>query len=145
LHNDDDAVGVIEKLGANVTGYDLGQRVITGAICPNGFSNTCFEGVHSQGGQSETHGLKPLGGWRFGNTIDDTQAEYVPVPDAIGADVVIEALGIQQRFESCPMPRGPKVPMDVVTERLEAGAGRGDGWAVPGTRELIGGGPGRRR
>ena len=76
-------VGVIEKLGANVTGYDEGQRVIAGAICPSGYSNACFEGLHSQDGQSGAHGLKPLGGWRFGNTIDGTQAEYVLVPDAM--------------------------------------------------------------
>lgn len=76
-------VGVIEKLGANVTGYDEGQRVIAGAICPSGYSNACFEGLHSQDGQSGAHGLKPLGGWRFGNTIDGTQAEYALVPDAM--------------------------------------------------------------
>ncbi|MCB1990216.1 MAG: zinc-binding dehydrogenase, partial [Geminicoccaceae bacterium] len=29
------------------------------------------------------HGLKPMGGWRFGNTIDGAQAEYLLVPDAM--------------------------------------------------------------
>ncbi len=76
-------VGVIEKLGANVHGYTEGQRVIAGAICPSGHSNACLDGLHSQDGQSGKHGLKPLGGWRFGNTIDGTQAEYVRVPDAM--------------------------------------------------------------
>ena len=76
-------VGVIEKLGANVHGYAEGQRVIAGAICPSGYSNACLDGLHSQDGQSGCHGLKPLGGWRFGNTIDGAQAEYVRVPDAM--------------------------------------------------------------
>ena len=76
-------VGVIEKLGANVQGYVEGQRVIAGAICPSGYSNACLDGLHSQDGQSGAHGLKPLGGWRFGNTIDGAQAEYLLVPDAM--------------------------------------------------------------
>ena len=29
------------------------------------------------------YGFKPLGGWRFGNTIDGAQAEYLLVPDAM--------------------------------------------------------------
>jgi hypothetical protein len=28
------------------------------------------------------HGFQPAGGWRFGNTIDGAQAEYLLVPDA---------------------------------------------------------------
>jgi threonine dehydrogenase-like Zn-dependent dehydrogenase len=76
-------VGVIEKLGRNVSGYEEGQRVIAGAICPSGYSNACLDGLHSQDGQSTAHGLKPMGGWRFGNTIDGTQADFVLVPDAM--------------------------------------------------------------
>ncbi len=76
-------VGVIEKLGSNVQGYEEGQRVIAGAICPSGTSYGCLDGLHSQDGQARAHGLKPLGGWRFGNTIDGCQAEYVLVPDAM--------------------------------------------------------------
>ncbi len=76
-------VGVIEKLGRNVQGYAEGQRVIAGAICPSGYSNACLDGLHSQDGQSGAHGLKPIGGWRFGNTIDGSQAEFLLVPDAM--------------------------------------------------------------
>ncbi len=76
-------VGVIEKLGRNVEGYSEGERVIAGAICPSGYSYGCLDGLHAQDGQSAAHGLKPMGGWRFGNTIDGTQAEYVLVPDAM--------------------------------------------------------------
>ncbi|MCB9968501.1 MAG: NAD(P)-dependent alcohol dehydrogenase [Geminicoccaceae bacterium] len=76
-------VGVIEKLGRNVVGYTEGQRVIAGAICPSGHSNACLDGLHSQDGPGTAHGLKPMGGWRFGNTIDGAQAEYLLVPDAM--------------------------------------------------------------
>ncbi|WP_301358362.1 NAD(P)-dependent alcohol dehydrogenase [Stutzerimonas nitrititolerans] len=76
-------VGIIEKLGSNVQGYQEGQRVIAGAICPSFTSYACQDGVASQdGGACSCHGYKPMGGWRFGNTIDGTQAEYVLVPDA---------------------------------------------------------------
>jgi threonine dehydrogenase-like Zn-dependent dehydrogenase len=75
-------VGVIEKLGRDVQGYREGQRVIAGAICPSFHSYACQDGLPAQDGQSHGHGYKPAGGWRFGNTIDGTQAEYVLVPDA---------------------------------------------------------------
>ncbi|MBL8838354.1 MAG: NAD(P)-dependent alcohol dehydrogenase [Alphaproteobacteria bacterium] len=76
-------VGVIEKLGSAVVGYREGQRVIAGAITPSGHSYASLDGFHSQCGAGTAHGFKPLGGWRFGNTIDGCQAEYVRVPDAM--------------------------------------------------------------
>jgi threonine dehydrogenase-like Zn-dependent dehydrogenase len=76
-------VGVIEKLGSAVTGYVEGQRVIAGAICTSGHSHAALCGCHAQDGPRTRHGWKPLGGWKFGNTIDGTQAEYVLVPDAM--------------------------------------------------------------
>jgi alcohol dehydrogenase len=75
-------VGVIEKLGSAVTGYQERQRVIVGAITPSGTSNACLCGCLSQDGAGTRHGFKAMGGWRFGNTIDGCQAEYVLVPDA---------------------------------------------------------------
>lgn len=75
-------VGVIEKLGANVQGYQEGQRVIAGAICPSFSSYACQDGCSSQDGGHHGHGYKPMGGWRFGNTINGAQAEYLLVPDA---------------------------------------------------------------
>jgi alcohol dehydrogenase len=76
-------VGIIEKLGSAVTGYQEGQRVIAGAITPSGHSNASLSGAHAQCGAGTAHGWKPLGGWRFGNTIDGSQAEYLLVPDAM--------------------------------------------------------------
>lgn len=76
-------VGVIEKLGSEVKGYREGQRVIAGAITPSGWSNACLCGDCAQDGAGTRHGWKPIGGWKFGNTIDGCQAEFVRVPDAM--------------------------------------------------------------
>src|SRR6186997_348527 len=76
-------VGVIEKLGSAVKGYREGQRVIAGAITPSGHSAACLCGCLSQDGADTKHGFKAIGGWRFGNTIDGCQAEYVLVPDTM--------------------------------------------------------------
>ena len=69
-------VGVIAELGAGVSGYFVGQRVIAGAITPCGQCHPCLDGHQAQCGG------KAAGGWRFGNTIDGSQAEYLLVPDA---------------------------------------------------------------
>jgi threonine dehydrogenase-like Zn-dependent dehydrogenase len=69
-------VGVIDELGDGLQPeYAIGQRVIVGAITPCGQCFYCLNGAHSQ-----CHG--PLGGWRFGNTINGAWAEYLLVPDA---------------------------------------------------------------
>lgn len=95
-------VGVIEKLGSNVNGYSEGQRVIAGAICPSGYSNACLDGLHSQDGQSAAHGLKPMGGWRFGNTIDGAQAEYLRVPDAMANLAPVPEQLTDEQVLMCP-------------------------------------------
>jgi isopropanol dehydrogenase (NADP+) len=83
-------VGVIEKLGSAVQGYTEGQRVVAGAICPNFNSYAAQDGAPSQDGSyliplglCGCHGFKATAGWRFGNLIDGTQAEYVLAPDAL--------------------------------------------------------------
>jgi alcohol dehydrogenase len=76
-------VGVIERLGSAVQGFQEGQRAIAGAITPSGHSAACLCGCLSQDGAGTKHGFKAIGGWKFGNTIDGCQAEYVLVPDAM--------------------------------------------------------------
>jgi alcohol dehydrogenase len=69
-------VGVIDALGEGLEPeYHIGQRVVVGAITPCGQCFYCLNGTHSQCGG-------PLGGWRFGNTIDGAWAEFLLVPDA---------------------------------------------------------------
>lgn len=95
-------VGVIEKLGAQVQGYAEGQRVIAGAITPDGTSYASLDGFHSQCGCGAAHGWKPLGGWRFGNTIDGCQAEYVRVPDAMANLAPIPDTLSDEQVLMCP-------------------------------------------
>ena len=73
-------VGVITELGAGVTGYSVGDRVLVGAITPCGQCLACLSGHLSQCGHGGRY--EALGGWRFGNTIDGAQAEYLRVPNA---------------------------------------------------------------
>lgn len=68
-------VGVIHELGPGVTGYEVGDRVLVGAITPCGQCPFCLSGHWSQCGG-------PIGGWKFGNTINGAQAEFLLVPHA---------------------------------------------------------------
>jgi threonine dehydrogenase-like Zn-dependent dehydrogenase len=68
-------VGVVESLGEGVTGFQLGDRVAVGAITPCGQCFYCQNGVSSQCGGA-------LGGWKFGNTINGAQAEFIKVLNA---------------------------------------------------------------
>jgi alcohol dehydrogenase len=73
-------VGIIHELGPGLTGYAVGERVLVGAITPCGQCLACLSGKHSQCGHGAGH--ESLGGWRFGNTINGAQAEYLLVPYA---------------------------------------------------------------
>ena len=73
-------VGVIEELGQGVTGYKIGERVLVGAITPCGQCRACLSAQWAQCGHGE--GVEAIGGWRFGNTINGAQAEYLLVPNA---------------------------------------------------------------
>jgi threonine dehydrogenase-like Zn-dependent dehydrogenase len=73
-------VGIIDELGPGVVGYEVGDRVLVGAITPCGQCHACLAGKLSQCGHGS--GFEVIGGWRFGNTIDGSQAEYLLVPSA---------------------------------------------------------------
>src|SRR5881394_1953374 len=75
-----EAVGLIHEIGTGVTGYEAGQRVLIGAITPCGQCRACLSGHSSQCGHGGDY--EALGGWRFGNTINGSQAEYLLVPNA---------------------------------------------------------------
>src|ERR1700752_3452814 len=68
-------VGIIHELGVGVNGYKIGERVLVGAITPCGQCNYCLSGDWSQCGGA-------IGGWKFGNTINGAQSEYLLVPNA---------------------------------------------------------------
>ena len=75
-----EAVGIADELGPGVSGYDIGDRVLVGAITPCGQCRACLSGHLSQCGHGA--GYEALGGWRFGNTINGAQAQYLVVPYA---------------------------------------------------------------
>jgi len=95
-------VGVIEKLGAAVTGFREGQRVIAGAITPSGHSAACLSSCFSQDGAGVKHGFKAIGGWKFGNTIDGCQAEYVLVPEAMANLAEVPDCLTDEQVLMCP-------------------------------------------
>ena len=74
-------VGVIHELGVGVVGYNVGDRVVVGAITPCGTCRECLTGHWSQcvgyDGKWEM-----IGGWRLGNSMNGVQAEYFKVPYA---------------------------------------------------------------
>jgi threonine dehydrogenase-like Zn-dependent dehydrogenase len=74
-------VGVIHELGSAVSGYEVGDRVLVGAITPCG---TCFFCQSHTEAQCSGHedSWEMIGGWRLGNSIDGVQAEYFRVPYA---------------------------------------------------------------
>jgi len=74
-------VGVIESLGPGVNGFKKGDRVVVGAITPCGQCRACLSGYGAQCGHGGD-GYEAMGGWRFGNTINGCQSDYVLVPDA---------------------------------------------------------------
>lgn len=89
-------VGVIAALGAAVTGYQIGERVIVGAITPCGQCHPCLDGHQSQcGGHA-------MGGWKFGNTIDGCQAEFVLVPNAMANLTSVPAGLTDEQVLMCP-------------------------------------------
>jgi alcohol dehydrogenase len=68
-----EGVGIIETVGAAVSGFRSGDRVLISCITSCGRCDYCRKGMYS-------HCLD--GGWILGNRIDGTQAEYVRIPHA---------------------------------------------------------------
>jgi threonine dehydrogenase-like Zn-dependent dehydrogenase len=89
-------VGVIAELGSAVSGFEVGQRVIAGAITPCGQCHSCL------GGHSSQCGGKPMGGWRLGNTLDGCQAEYVLIPHATANLALVPDNLTDEQVLMCP-------------------------------------------
>jgi len=68
-----EGVGVIDGVGAGVTGFRPGDRVLISCISACGKCEYCRKGMYSH---------CTTGGWILGNEIDGTQAEYVRIPHA---------------------------------------------------------------
>jgi alcohol dehydrogenase len=68
-----EGVGVIDAVGAGVTTFKAGDRVLISCISACGRCASCRKGMYSH---------CTTGGWILGNRIDGTQAEYVRIPHA---------------------------------------------------------------
>ena len=68
-----EGVGVIDTVGAGVTSFKPGDRVLIACITACGRCEACRKGMYSHCAS---------GGWILGNSIDGTQAEFVRIPHA---------------------------------------------------------------
>jgi alcohol dehydrogenase len=68
-----EGVGIVDKVGSAVTAFKQGDRVLISCISACGKCTYCRKQMYSH---------CTTGGWILGNTIDDTQAEFVRIPHA---------------------------------------------------------------
>ena len=68
-----EGVGIVDSVGAGVTAFQTGDRVLISCISSCGKCVYCRRGMYSH---------CTTGGWILGNKIDGTQAEYVRTPHA---------------------------------------------------------------
>ena len=71
-----EGIGVIEQVGAGVSEFQVGDKVIISCVSACLKCDFCKRGMYSHCRH---------GGWILGYTIDGTQAEYVRIPHADGS------------------------------------------------------------
>ena len=68
-----EGTGVVDSVGAGVTAFKKGDRVLISCISSCGKCEYCRKGMYSH---------CTTGGWILGNAIDGTQADFVRIPHA---------------------------------------------------------------
>jgi alcohol dehydrogenase len=68
-----EGIGTVDQVGAGVTQFKVGDRVLISCISSCGKCEYCRRGMYSH---------CTTGGWILGNEIDGTQADYVRIPHA---------------------------------------------------------------
>ena len=71
-----EGIGVVEQVGAGVSEFQVGDKVIVSCVSACLKCDFCKKGMYSHCRH---------GGWILGYTIDGTQAEYVRIPHADGS------------------------------------------------------------
>jgi alcohol dehydrogenase len=110
-----EGVGVIEEIGAAVSGFRKGDHVLISCITSCGRCSYCRKGMYSHCAN---------GGWILGNTIDGTQAEYVripyadtslyPIPAGMDEDALVMLSDIFPTGFECGVLNGQVNPGDTV-------------------------------
>ncbi|MFA7418039.1 MAG: zinc-dependent alcohol dehydrogenase family protein [Melioribacteraceae bacterium] len=110
-----EGIGIVEEVGAGVTSFKIGEKVLISCITSCGSCDYCKKGMYSH---CET------GGWILGHLIDGTQAEYVRIPHAdtslhhipegVDEDAIVMLSDILPTGYECGVLNGQIKPGDVV-------------------------------
>ena len=110
-----EGVGVVDSIGAGVTAFHPGDRVLISCISSCGKCEYCRRGMYSH---------CTTGGWILGNEIDGTQAEYVrtphadtslyPIPDGMDEEALVMLSDILPTGFECGVINGKVAPGSTV-------------------------------
>ncbi len=111
-----EGVGIVEKIGTNVSSFKVGEHVLISCISSCGKCVNCKKGMYSH--------CENGGGWILGNLIDGTQAEYVripfadnslyPIPDGADEEALVMLSDILPTGFECGVLNGQIKPGDTV-------------------------------
>jgi alcohol dehydrogenase len=110
-----EGVGIVDSVGAGVTAFRAGARVLISCISSCGKCEYCRRGMYSH---------CTTGGWILGNEIDGTQAEYVrtphadtslyPIPEGADEDALVMLSDILPTGFECGVLNGKVAPGSTV-------------------------------
>jgi alcohol dehydrogenase len=110
-----EGVGVVDSVGAGVTAFRPGDRVLISCISACGKCDYCRRGMYSH---------CTTGGWLLGNKIDGTQAEYVrtphtdtslyPIPEGADEEALVMLSDILPTGFECGVLNGKVAPGSTV-------------------------------
>jgi alcohol dehydrogenase len=110
-----EGVGIVDAVGAGVTTFAPGDRVLISCISSCGKCDYCRRGMYSH---------CTTGGWILGNEIDGTQAEYVrtphadtslyPIPEGVDEEALVMLSDILPTGFECGVLNGRVTPGSTV-------------------------------
>jgi len=110
-----EGIGIVDKVGAAVTTFKLGDRVLVSCISACGKCVYCRKQMYSH---------CTTGGWILGNSIDGTQAEFVripyadtslyPIPEGVDEEALVMLSDILPTGFECGVLNGKVQPGNIV-------------------------------